>query len=69
MVTILIEVRRLLQGRRLLETGTISMLAPKKVVLIRGQRLFEARRLLEEIRYFSFIYFIVGGKSSGLQNS
>ena len=69
MVTILIEARRLLQGRRLLETGTISMLAPKKVVLIRGQRLFEARRLLEEIRYFSFIYFIVGGKSSGLQNS
>ena len=69
MVTILIEVRRLLQGRRLLETSTISMLAPKKVVLIRGQLLFEARRLLEEIRYFSFIYFIVGGKSSGLQNS
>ena len=44
------EVRHLLEG-----TALISMRIPKGAALIRGQHLFEARRLLEEIRSL-FIY-------------
>ena len=47
------EVRHLLEG-----TALISMRIPKGAALIRGQRLFEARRLLDEIRYL-FIYLFI----------
>ena len=47
------EVRHLLE-----RTALISMRIPKGAALIRGQRLFEARRLLEEIRSL-FIYLFI----------
>ena len=50
MVTILIEMRRLLEGKHLLEEALISMWAHKKVVVIRRWHLLEAGRLLKEIR-------------------
>ena len=43
--------QRLLEGKRLLGEALISMWIPKGAALIRGRLLFEARRLLEEIRY------------------
>ena len=43
--------QRLLEGRCLLEGDCISMWIPKDAALIRGQHLFEARSLLEEIKY------------------
>ena len=50
MVTVLISTvfrgAALIRGRRLFQCGH-----PKVPLLIRGQRLFDARRLLEEIRY------------------
>ena len=55
MVTILIEMRSLLEGRYLLEEALISMWAPKKVVLIRRWHLLEAGRLLKDIRQIQVI--------------
>ena len=52
MVTIL--TRAAFSGPALLEEALISMWIPKDAVLIRRRRLFEARRLLEEIRYAIF---------------
>ena len=42
--------RRLLEGTRLLEGGTYFNVEARGAAVIRGQHLFEARRLLEEIR-------------------
>ena len=48
------EVRHLLE-----RTALISMRIPKGAALIRGQRLFGARRLLEEIQsLFIYLFFI-----------
>ena len=41
---------RLLEGRHLLDGGAYFNVDTKGAAVIRGRRLFEARRLLEEIR-------------------
>ena len=56
MVRILISVafwgEALIKRRRLLEAGTYCDLSVNGATLISGRRLFEVRRLLEEILYF-----------------
>lgn len=44
---------RVIRGTRLLEGGAYSDLSVTSAVLIRGIRLFEARRLLQETWYLS----------------
>ena len=53
LITAVFRTAALIRGEAL-----ISMCIPKGVALIRGRRLFEARRLLEEIRY-TYIYYII----------
>ena len=45
----------LIRGRSLLEGDAYSELSVGSAALNRGQRLFEARRLLEEIRYLKTV--------------
>ena len=47
----------LIRGRKLLEDGTYSDLSGNGAALIREWNLFEARLLLDEIRYKIIIYF------------
>ena len=49
--------QRLLEGRRLLEGDVYFSVDTQRCGLIRGRSLFEAQRLLEEIRYASDIRF------------
>ena len=44
------------------------MWTPKGAALIREQRLFEARRLLEEIRYLKYKFGQIGPKIKALLN-
>ena len=60
MVTVLIRSAALIRGEAL-----ISMWAPKRAALIRGWRLFEARRLLEKIWYANLC--IEAATGGGLQ--
>ena len=54
MVTILISIA--FRGAELIRgEALISMWIPRGEALIRGRSLFEARRLLEEIRYILFV--------------
>ena len=62
-----LEVQRLLEGRCLLEGGA-SMWIPKDAALVRQRRLFEVRRVLEEIRYMKSKIMIIDS-SYTLQNN
>ena len=53
-----LEMWHLLEGRRLLEGGAYFNVDSQRCGDIRGRRLFEARRLLEEIQYISHISYV-----------
>ena len=50
-----LKLRPLLEGKRLLEGGAYFNVIPKIAAFIRERRLFEAWRVLGEIRYLGFV--------------